>query len=214
MLGFPRRSQVGSAGGPTNRWFLIAMRQVLFRIPITWPFPDGIPVYGFGLMLFLAFVLTTWLASRRAEKAGVNKERLQDLAIWAFVGGLLGARVVYMIQYHGTILSWEFFKIWEGGIVYYGSLAGGAIAFTLAYYKFFRQLHVPWLRLADIIAPSLALGLALGRIGCYLNGCCFGNVACPDCLQAHFPLSAPPRYDLVKKGFQTAAGFTMPEAQD
>src|SRR5207245_2940384 len=50
--------------------------------------------------------------------------------------------------------------------------------------------------------------------GCFLNGCCFGNVACPDCPQAHFPLSAPPSYFLVNKGYQTAAGFTMPVPAD
>ena len=65
--------------------------------------------------------------------------------------------------------------------------------------------------MADILAPTLAVGLCLGRIGCFLNGCCYGQVACPDCPVAgvSFPLSAPPRYELVENGYQTPAGFTL-----
>jgi phosphatidylglycerol:prolipoprotein diacylglycerol transferase len=184
------------------------MQQVLFRIPIKFGwFPDGIPVYGFGLMLFLAFILCTWLAGWRARKVGVKPELVQDLAIWVFVGGLLGARIVYMIQY-GVPWS-DFFKIWEGGIVFYGSLLGGAVGFTLAYFAVMRKQQLAWWKVADIVAPSLALGLCLGRIGCFLNGCCYGSVACPDCPAVHFPFSAPPRLDLARGGYQTAAGFTV-----
>src|SRR5262245_4251226 len=113
------------------------MRQVLFRIPIrvfdwlpAW-LPDYLPIYGFGMMLFVAFVVCTWLAGRRAKKQGVPKEVMQDLAIWLFVGGLVGARIVYMIQY-GRPLS-EFFMIWQGGIVFYGSVIGGVLGYLLAY---------------------------------------------------------------------------------
>jgi phosphatidylglycerol:prolipoprotein diacylglycerol transferase len=67
----------------------------------------------------------------------------------------------------------------------------------------------------DIIAPSIALGLCLGRVGCLLNGCCYGHVACPHCLGISFPMSAPPRFELVAQGYQSAAGFTMaPVAED
>src|SRR5207302_1759561 len=60
-----------------------------------------------------------------------------------------------------------------------------------------------------IIAPCGALGLALGRLGCLLNGCCYGNVACPDCPHLSFKLPSAPRFEMVKRGYQTAAGFTM-----
>src|SRR5262249_29930662 len=74
------------------------MLQVLFRVPIlTGWFPDGIPVYGFGMMLFVAFLLCTWLAGRRAEKVGISKEVIHDAAIWVFLGGLIGARVTYLL---------------------------------------------------------------------------------------------------------------------
>jgi prolipoprotein diacylglyceryltransferase len=69
--------------------------------------------------------------------------------------------------------------------------------------------------LADILAPSIAVGLCLGRFGCFLNGCCYGQVACPTCLvyAVHFPLSAPAREGLVEQGYQTAAGFTLAQNQ-
>src|SRR5262249_14493850 len=59
------------------------------------------------------------------------------------------------------------------------------------------------------IAPSVAIGIALGRIGCLLNGCCYGAVACSECPALSYPLPAPARFELVRDGYQTAAGFTM-----
>jgi len=64
-------------------------------------------------------------------------------------------------------------------------------------------------KLLDCIAPAIALGLALGRIGCLLNGCCYGEIACERCLAVSFPLSSAPRIALVDRGVQTTAGFTL-----
>jgi phosphatidylglycerol---prolipoprotein diacylglyceryl transferase len=179
--------------------------------------PGGIPVYGFGMMLFLAFLLCTWLAGRRAEKVGINKEVIHDVAIWVFLGGLLGARITYLLIGPDPAESvGEFFsrlpKIWDGGIILYGSVAGGVLGYALGWWFSFRKQGVETLVLADVVAPSIALGLALGRIGCFLNGCCYGQVVCADCkptYPVHFPLSAPSYYPLVANGSQTAAGFTL-----
>jgi phosphatidylglycerol:prolipoprotein diacylglycerol transferase len=191
------------------------MRQVLFHIPLSGlsdNLPD-IPIYGYGFMLFVAFVLCTWLACRLAAREGIPPQRIQDLAIWLFVGGIAGARVTFMIQYQ--VPPWDFYKIWEGGLVVYGAVPGGIIGYCLAYIFQLRQYGVSNWKMADIIAPCFALGLCLGRFGCLFNGCCYGNVACPDCPAVSFPLSAPPRYAMVEKGYQTAAGFTLhPRAPD
>ena len=202
------------------------MQQVLWRIPIhpNWA-PDGIPIYGFGMMLFLAFIVCTWLAGRRAERAGIpnGKEVVQDFAIWVFLGGLLGARILYLVAEEPPMTFVEYVeklpKIWDGGIVLYGSILGGIAAYAIAYYvsfpfwTAFRKRGISTLKLADVIAPSIAVGLALGRVGCFLNGCCYGQVACPGApvYPVHFPLSAPARYALVEAGDQTAAGFTLDE---
>jgi prolipoprotein diacylglyceryltransferase len=188
------------------------MRQVLFWIPLqSWLgiFTD-IPIFGYGMMLFAAFVLCTWLACRLGDREGYPRERLQDLAIWVFITGILGARTTFMIvnrdRYHSL---WEFFAIWDGGLVFYGSFIGGAVGFLLAYWLFLRKNNISAWKLMDIVAPCIALGLCLGRFGCLLNGCCFGNVACTNSLAVHFPLSSPPRFILVERGLQTPAGFTM-----
>src|SRR2546430_12849327 len=70
------------------------MQPILFRIPNN---PNGIPVYCFGMMLFVTFIATTWMASRRAVKAGIAREVIQDVAVWVFLGGLLGARLTYLL---------------------------------------------------------------------------------------------------------------------
>ena len=179
---------------------------------------SGLPIYGFGMMLFLAFVVCNWLGARRAVAEGVAKETIQDFAIWVIIGGLIGARLTsFLSSPRSPRDPWDFLvqfvSIWDGGIVLYGSVIGGLVAYAFAYFLVFRKQGLSTLKLADIIAPSLAIGLCLGRIGCFLNGCCYGQVACTGCpvVGVSFPLSAPPRYDLVKNGYQTAAGFTFVE---
>jgi prolipoprotein diacylglyceryltransferase len=189
-----------------NAFELPDMCQVIFRIPTPW---GGLPIYGFGLMLFLAFIVTTWLAGRRARSYGIDPDLIQDLALWIFIPGIIGARIVYMIQY-GQPLN-QFFKIWEGGLVFYGSLVGGWVGYLLVWLFVLRKKRISTWLLADILAPSIALGLCLGRVGCLLNGCCYGNVACTHCPAIHFPLPSPPRQTLVAKGYQAAAGFTLAE---
>jgi phosphatidylglycerol:prolipoprotein diacylglycerol transferase len=202
------------------------MHQVLFHIPLfkdSFP-PDGIPVYGFGAMLFVTFIAcTVWGARRARRMAGLAPERFQDLAIVLFVSGIIGARILYMIQFANQFpnqnlwaLLGAFFQIWKGGIIFYGSALGGAIGYGLFYWFVLRRLNVSGWRLADAVAPLLCLGLAIGRIGCYLNGCCWGQVACEECAPvplgaAHFPLlPAHARDQLVgEKGLQTSTGFTL-----
>jgi prolipoprotein diacylglyceryltransferase len=191
------------------------MQQVLVRIPwIQWP------IFGFGAMLFVAFLVCSWVAGRRAAREGINPGHVQDLAIWLFVGGLLGARILFLTVEvrpdNFRDFLWQLPRIWDGGIVLYGSVPGALLGYAAFYWTSFRRYRVPTLQLADIIAPSVALGIAFGRLGCFLNGCCYGQVACATCVAypVHFPASAPPRYQLVREGYQTAAGFTYADDVD
>jgi phosphatidylglycerol:prolipoprotein diacylglycerol transferase len=161
------------------------MRQVLFTIPVL----GGIKIFGYGMMLFFALLLSTSLAGWRARREKLDPELLYDLALWIFVGGLVGARLFYVIQYWGDRIHTvgDVFRIWEGGIVLYGSIMGGTTAFFL--YRLVRKF--PLLPLLDVIAPSLALGIALGRMGCFLNGCCYGKL-CEGPLGVSFPPESPP----------------------
>lgn len=188
------------------------MRQVLFHIPILkdWFPPDGLPLNGFGVMLFLTFVACVWLLGKLAVHWGTKlpKERVQDLVIVVLLAGLAGARVTYMIQYD---VPWRnFFRIWEGGIVLYGGIVTGILAFLLFYRLVLRRLGVSMWKLADAAGPGLALGIALGRVGCFLNGCCYGHVAPDSCPNVAFPVLTAPSRDMVvdRQGFQTPTGFT------
>ena len=213
------------------------MQQILFHIPFTaWAIPpDGVPVYGFGMMLFLAFAVVTGWAGWRLTKVGMPREKVQDLAIVLFLTGIIGARILYMIQYYDDFpdkslpgLIKAFFQIWNGGIVFYGSVFGGFIGYLVFRHVVLKRLGVNGWQLADAVAPLMTIGLAVGRLGCFLNGCCWGQVACEECQPVpltaelgRFPLlPAHARRQVVEppgkedrlpqdRGLQTATGFTV-----
>ena len=172
------------------------MCQVLFWIHLDhlagWL--PAIPIYGFGTMLFIAFVLCTWVSGTLAQRDGIPRERIQDLAIWLFVFGLSGARLLFVLNPENDTSIWNFFAIWDGGLVYYGFLfLGGVVGFLLALHGTFsaQVQHLAALEAGGLSRPSsLALGLCLGRIGCLLNGCnCYGNTVCPALHGNNIPLA-------------------------
>jgi phosphatidylglycerol:prolipoprotein diacylglycerol transferase len=142
-------------------------------------FPDGLPVRGYGVLMVAGITSGVALAIRRALQVGLDHELILSLTIWLVIGGVLGARLFYVIEYweekfagHSLAQTLaEVANIPQGGLVVYGGLIGAAAAFLL----FTRKYRLPVLPLADIVAPSLAIGLALGRVGCFLNGCCYGG---------------------------------------
>jgi phosphatidylglycerol:prolipoprotein diacylglycerol transferase len=142
-------------------------------------FPEGMPIRGYGVMLLAGILAGVGMAVHRAKQVGLDTERLLSLAIWMVISGVIGARLFYVIEYWDesfagrslgeTLL--EIANIPEGGLVIYGGLVGGAVGFTM----WARRYRWPLLATADLVAPSLLIGLALGRIGCLLNGCCYGG---------------------------------------
>ncbi|OHB78254.1 MAG: hypothetical protein A2W31_04605 [Planctomycetes bacterium RBG_16_64_10] len=166
-------------------------------------FPGGLPIRGYGVLLLLGAVVGVALAAHRARQMGLTAELIFALAFWMFLPGILGARMFHVIEYwesgyHKESLA-ETFKavinVPEGGLVLYGSLVGAGIGLV----AFVRKHRLPGLALADLIAPSLALGLALGRIGCLLNGCCYGG-RCDLPWAVSFPPTSPPYYSQVRRG--------------
>jgi phosphatidylglycerol:prolipoprotein diacylglycerol transferase len=193
------------------------MRQILFEIPLhsLLPFLPNLPVYGWGAMLFLALVACVTLACWLARRQGIAREIIQDMAVWLVVGGLVGARLTFIVQYPDNFTSpLQFFAVWDGGMVSFGAFVGGVAGFILAYRFLLRKNGVRFWQMADLIMPCLALGFAIGRIGCLLNGCCYGGVACPDCPAISFPYSAAPRLTMTERGYQSAAGFTLKYRKD
>lgn len=166
------------------------MRPILFELP------GGFKVFGYGLMLFLAYLASINMTAWRARKGHLNPGFAFDMATWLFIGGLVGARAFFVIQYRRNFDSFfDIFKIWEGGIVFYGSLIGGTIALLLFWY-FYR---FPFLPMADAIAPAICIGMAIGRLGCFLNGCCYGD-RCELPWAVSFPSVSAPFKDQVARG--------------
>ena len=163
----------------------------------------GVPVRGYGVMLLLAVVSGVGLALYRAQQMGINPDLIFSLAFWMFIAGILGARSFHVIQKWDTDYARDTWgetikaivNIPQGGLVVYGSLIGAALAFVI----FSRKHHLPMLAVADMIAPSLILGLAIGRLGCLLNGCCFGG-ACELPWAVTFPAGSPPFARQMEKG--------------
>jgi phosphatidylglycerol:prolipoprotein diacylglycerol transferase len=125
---------------------------------------------------------------------GVDPEIIVSLSVWVVVAGFIGGRAFYVIEYWEefageTILETlnAMLHINRGGLVVYGAL----IAVFPALALFVRKHRLPGLALADLVAPSMALGLALGRVGCFANGCCFGGPAAVP-WAVRFPQDSPP----------------------
>jgi phosphatidylglycerol:prolipoprotein diacylglycerol transferase len=146
------------------------MRSILFHL-------GPIPVHAYGFMLMLGFAAGLALALRQAPRYRLDPEKLVDLTLYLLIASIVGARLAYVLldlpQNAGDYLEdpWLLFKTWKGGLAFHGGLAGGILALLF----FCRRQAVPWRRLADALAPSLALGYAITRIGCFLNGCCHGR---------------------------------------
>lgn len=165
--------------------------------------PQGLPIRGYGVFLLIATVSGVLLATWRARKVGLAPDVIFSLAFHMFVGGILGARLFFIIQYWdgiyvpGSLVQTigNMINFVEGGLVVYGSLIGAAVVALW----FLRKNKLPILAIADLVAPSLPLGLAIGRLGCLMNGCCFGGT-CDQPWAITFPPESPPYYDQHRHG--------------
>ncbi|MBN2363202.1 prolipoprotein diacylglyceryl transferase [candidate division WOR-3 bacterium] len=129
-------------------------------------------IYSYGFLQFLAFLAGILLATKRAKKRGVDTNVVYDLAFWILVGGILGGRLWYVLEHFGYFREnfWEVLQVWHGGMVIYGGLFLG----FLTGFIYIKKNKLGFLKIADIVSPSITLGLFIGRIGCFMNGCCYG----------------------------------------
>ena len=150
----------------------------------------SLSIHWYGVMVALGFLAGLWTAGRRGLRAGVAAEKIADLGPWLIVGAIAGARVWDVISYWRESFMgqplWQIFAVWQGGLVYYGGLIGASLACVF----YARWKSLPLWKLADILAPSIALGYVFGRIGCLLNGCCYGR-ACDLPWAIRFPPDNP-----------------------
>ena len=155
---------------------------------------EGLPIRGYGVMLLVAVTAAVAMAAWRGRRVGIDPELVFTLAFWAFVPGIIGARAFYVIEYWGDFQKETLFEtltamvnVTGGGLVVYGSVIGGVLGLA----AFIWRYRMPPLATLDLIAPSFMLGMAIGRIGCFLNGCCFGGV-CDLPWAVTFPADSPP----------------------
>jgi len=144
------------------------MHPVLFEI-------GGVAVYSYGLFVALALLAALWAAGWRAPAYGFSKKDASDLVFIFFACGIVGARLFYIAQHSEEYLEHplKVFSLREGGLVWYGGFFGAAT--TGIFYA--RWKKWPLLKCCDLFAPVLPLVHGIGRIGCFLNGCCYGREA-------------------------------------
>lgn len=150
-------------------------------------------IYSYGMMVAIGFAVATLLACKHASEFGINKEKIIDLGIVMLLGGIAGARVTYIalnLQYY-IMNPLEIINLTRGGLVWYGALIFGII--TAAW--FVKKNKISFWQAGDLFAPYIALAQAFGRIGCFLNGCCYGSAAPSSfMLGVVFPGESVPRY--------------------
>jgi phosphatidylglycerol:prolipoprotein diacylglycerol transferase len=146
------------------------MNSVLFRF-------FGLPVYAYGTAFAIAIGFAAWHIRRLAMREGIKPEAVLDALIVTVVSALVGARLFHVLQpsewAHYREHPAEIFKLWEGGLVFYGGLIGCFVTLPFV----FRAHKIRFWTIADCFAPAIALGHAFVRLGCFMNGCCYGRKA-------------------------------------
>ncbi len=167
------------------------MHPVLFTIPFI-----NQPIHTYGVMIVTGFLCAMYIASHEARRHDPELgEDVLDFAFWALLGGLVGARVLFMLTKFDEYMAdpIKFLKVWEGGLVFYGAAAGGMLAFWAYARSKKYDFHTSML-MADSIVVGLPLAHAFGRFGCIAAGCCWGagryTIDAANNVVQNFPIAA------------------------
>lgn len=171
------------------------MYPVLFRI-------GDFPITSFGLMMFLSFIGGAWATGRMLKRYGLDPTLIWDMLAWIAVGGIVGAKIYFLaLHWQDVIANPRQVLFAREGLVWYGGLIGG----VLAYYLQVRSRRLPLAVMFDATGPALMLGIALGRIGCFLVGDDYG-VYTDGPLGIAFPQGIPPS----TAGYLRSVGNSIP----
>ncbi|MBQ4314215.1 MAG: prolipoprotein diacylglyceryl transferase [Lentisphaeria bacterium] len=128
----------------------------------------------YGVMAAVGFLLGSWVLFKNKKAAGLNDDTCSGVLLTAMIAGIAGARIFYVVQffdhYRNNLIS--IIRIDQGGLVFYGGFLLAFVSIIL----YSRKTHLDPIRVLDVLSPAMALAHAFGRVGCYLNGCCFGKI--------------------------------------
>jgi phosphatidylglycerol:prolipoprotein diacylglycerol transferase len=152
------------------------------------------PIHSYGFMLAASFLFGIWLGSVRAKRNNLDPGVISDVGFWVILSAIVGARLYYVVLHFeefqhdltGIFNPFHGGNLGIGGLVMYGGFIGALLA-AVIYFKLKKEPFLPY---ADMSAPSIGLGIFLTRIGCYLNGCCFGAPTASSCAVS-FPADSP-----------------------
>jgi len=133
----------------------------------------SLKLYTYGLFVALGFITAIWFTKRNAKFYGVPDQIVSDLFFTVLISALAGARILYVLINLNAYKDnfFDVFKIWNGGLVFFGGFLGGALGAII----FLKIKKMDIWKTADVIAPGLALGHSVGRFGCLFAGCCYGK---------------------------------------
>ena len=144
------------------------MHPELFEIPFI-----HLTVRSFGMMMVIGFLAGFFLLGRIGRRISSNPQLITNLALYCLIAGVVGARVFFVVHHFGELQRpWtSMFAVWQGGLEFYGGVIFGVPVIVL----YTRHYKLPIRQCLDIIAIAMMLGLSFGRLGCFMNGCCFGK---------------------------------------
>lgn len=129
-------------------------------------------IRSYGFMLAVSFLTGIFLAGYRAKRRGINPQLVLDLSVYIIIAAVVGSRLLYVLFHlHEYSNPLEVFALWQGGATFYG----GLVLAIVVSYVFISRKNLSFLKVADIVSPSIALGVAVTRVGCFLSGCCYGQ---------------------------------------
>ena len=164
------------------------MYPIFFRIPEWFPLLGGAPITSFGVFMFLTFMVGGMVLRPEVERVGLEPEKAWDFIVMGVLGGILGAKAYYVLLNYDSLITDPIGSIFSrGGMVWYGGFLGGLIAVSWEV----KRSGLRWAQMADLIAPVLAIGYAVGRMGCFFVGDDYGRPT-DAWFGVKFPQGAPP----------------------
>lgn len=131
-----------------------------------------ITIYSWGTFVALGFLIGILLAMRWAKRENIDPDHVLNISVLSIISSIIGARIVYVIKYWDSYRNRliSILHLWDGGLIFFGGFLTALVVILL----YLRKYKIPYWKFLDISAPALTIGSAIGRIGCFLNGCCYG----------------------------------------